>query len=415
MSWIQLSASAGIAIGCLIANGVVQAQKPTPVSQLAVDVLSLKSGRTVRGAIIESAPDGTLLVAVCRDWLQHANPDLFQKAVTKEADTQQRVLEQLRDRLQKQLAIPGQEARLTFFLQQQLEKTEAALSPQKSAKPLQFLWVELEQHSINKITRPSAERQRIAMWAWSESLASVETRDAQDLQRELKQRMIDSAIAPPDLANRLPPRPQDEREWSVRLAIVEFAYSKALEFQGTRDLLVKVERDNQAVDLAPILSKTLKSQVDSLLKDLLGDSPTVAADNRDWLKSAMQEADKDAVRGFRATRVEIPTDGQRATVEVVFVVKMPNSTWDIVWSHREIQDATKPRAELEARITSDPQVKKALDTVKSVGLGVDDQVQQAIRFGAATMAAQEIANARFFEFRDRYTKQLAGPPLAIPK
>ena len=45
----------------------------------------------------------------------------------------------------------------------------------------------------------------------------------------------------------------------------------------------------------------------------------------------------------------------------------------------------------------------------------DDQVRQAIRFGAATMAAQQAADAWFFEFRDRYLKQLDSPLLMWAK
>ena len=56
-------------------------------------------------------------------------------------------------------------------------------------------------------------------------------------------------------------------------------------------------------------------------------------------------------------------------------------------------------------------MKKALETMKSLGLGAEDQVQQAIRFGAATMAAQQAVDARFFEFRARYVKHLDSPPL----
>jgi hypothetical protein len=56
-----------------------------------------------------------------------------------------------------------------------------------------------------------------------------------------------------------------------------------------------------------------------------------------------------------------------------------------------------------------------LEAVNSFGIGADDQVRQAVRFGAATMSAQQAADARFFEFRDRYTRRLDGPPLVWSK
>jgi hypothetical protein len=103
-------------------------------------------------------------------------------------------------------------------------------------------------------------------------------------------------------------------------------------------------------------------------------------------------------------------------VQSVFVARIntgpqAQSNWETIWSHRETADATKPRAETEVRIANDPQVKQALDAVKKLGLGAEDQIQQAIRFGAATMAAQQTADSRFFEFRDRHLKHLDGPPL----
>ena len=176
--------------------------------------------------------------------------------------------------------------------------------------------------------------------------------------------------------------------------------------------------------MAPVIEKVLRGQVRSFLKGLTGqvspaktkpESNNVAL-NKGWLKSAIAEADKLNVTGFRATRVELNVEGRQVAVQSVFVVRLGSgpreqAVWETIWSHRETADATQPRAELEARITNDPQVKQALDKVKSLNLGADDQIDQAIRFGAATMAAQQTADARFFEFRDRYLKHLDGPPL----
>jgi hypothetical protein len=38
-------------------------------------------------------------------------------------------------------------------------------------------------------------------------------------------------------------------------------------------------------------------------------------------------------------------------------------------------------------------------------------VETAVRFGAATMEAQQRADDRFYAFKDRYTEKLDGPPL----
>lgn len=414
----RLAVFAVVACSLLGSPAAAQGSKFVPVSQLAVDVVSLKSGKSVRGAVVKIEANGSLTMAVSREWLEHAYPDLYHTAVSHEADLQKKVAEQLQTRLKKQLQSRPNEPRLVFFLKQELERAEALLARGKPAKPPQFLWLDVEHDTIAKVTRAPADRQRVAMWAWGERLSNVETRDAFDLNRELKQNKIDANASPPDLSDRLAPRLQDDREWSARMAVIEYVLAKPLDFQGTGDVLVRADADRKLVDLAPVLSKVLTSQVDSLLKDLTGEGrPPIAAPANDsgWLKSATTEAEADSINGLRATRVEVKVDGNQATVQTAFAARMPNGTWEVVWSHRETQDATKQRAEAEAKIVGDPQVKQVLDAVKSFGLGAEDQVRQAIRFGAATMAAQQAADARFFEFRDRYVKQLDSPPLSWTK
>ena len=397
-------------------QAAAQGSKSIPVSQLAVDVVTLKSGKSVRGAVMKMEADGVLTIAVSRDWLKQAIPDLYQKSISNEAELRKQVAEQLQSRLKKQLQTPPTAPRLLFFLKQELDRAESQRAHEQPAES-QFVWLDLEHDSITKVTRAPADRQRLAMWAWSERVPNVETRDAHDLERNLKQSKIDVTSVPPDLSDRLAPRLQDDREWAARMAIVEYTLGKSLDFQGTGDVLVRTDVEHKAVDLVPVLSKVLQSQVDSLLKDLTGESRSgiASTNDSDWLKSASHEADVATVRGLRATRVEVKLDGNQAIVQTAFAARMPNGTWEIVWSHRESQDSTKPRVDAEAKIAGDPQVKQVLDTVKSFGLGADDQVRRAIRFGAATMAAQQAADAKFFQFRDRYAKHLDSPPLAWPK
>ena len=411
---VLFACAAGLLWNSLAAG---QVARSVPVSQLAVDVVSLKSGKDVRGAIVKADMNGSLTVAVSRDWLKQAAPDLYQQAVSKETDLRTQVGGQLQGRLKKRLETPPKEPRLAFFLKQELERAEGLLARETPTEPPQFLWLELEHDSIITVTRAPANRQRLAMWAWSERLSNVETREALELERELKQRKIDATTPAPDLSDRLAPRLQEDREWMARMAIVEYTLDKSIDFQGAGEVLVRTDEKLKGLDLAPVLTKVLQSQVDSLLKDLTGEGRPSAASAKDvdWLKSATRLADAASMHGLRATRVEVKVDGNQAIVQTVFAARMPNGNWEVVWSHRENQDATKPRADVEARIAADPQVKQVLNTVKSFGLGADDQVRQAIRFGAATMAAQQAADASFFEFRDRYLRHLDGPPLTWMK
>ena len=91
---------------------------------------------------------------------------------------------------------------------------------------------------------------------------------------------------------------------------------------------------------------------------------------------------------------------------------MPNGTWETIWSHEAARDVSAVRRDLVDRIAKDPQVRKAGDMIRSLGLSVNqDTFDLALRFGAATMDAQQAADSRFFEFRDRYLTHLDGPPI----
>lgn len=405
----------GLGPACALA----QSAKSVPLSQLGVDVVSFKSGKSVRGAILKSAANGSVTMAVPREWLQKTNPELLARLTTDEAALQREAWEQLRDRLTKLLATPSASQRSVVFMELELERVEKLLAQAVLPEPPQFVWFEAKRESIAKVTPSVPDRQRIVLWAWGERLKEVETRDVADLTRELKQKEIDATKQPPDLSDQLAARPQDEREWGTRLALVEYAFGTPLDFQGTADVLVKANDSRDLKDMAPVIAKVLRGQVDSFLKDLTGGgrpAKSKSASNNDWLKSAIRDAEQIKATGFRATRVDLNVEGRQTTVQSAFVVRVgtglqEQAQWETIWSHRETADATKPRAETEARIANDPQVKQALDKVKSLGLGAEDQIQQAIRFGAATMAAQQTVDSRFFEFRDRYLKHLDGPPL----
>jgi hypothetical protein len=110
-------------------------------------------------------------------------------------------------------------------------------------------------------------------------------------------------------------------------------------------------------------------------------------------------------------RVDLNLRGGQASVHSVFAARLDNGTWQIIWSGRESQDAARQRPDAEATINDDPQVKSALSSLKSLGIGADDQIHRAIRFGAATMEAQKAVDRGFFTFEEPLLRHLDGPPL----
>src|SRR6185436_13275755 len=114
-------------------------------------------------------------------------------------------------------------------------------------------------------------------------------------------------------------------------------------------------------------------------------------------------AEQEDAGGFRVTRVTPDATGGRATVETRFVALLPGGRWETVWRDTETVEAARADKDRVERIERDPQIKQVLELIRAAGLGDGEtQLQSALRYGAATMQAQEAADARFLEFRDRY-------------
>jgi hypothetical protein len=380
----------------------------------AVDMVTLKSGKRLRGAIVHSSQDGSLTMAVSRNWLRKTSPDLYEKRTKIEANVRLAALKQLRDRIDQSRAGVPDDSRLAAFLRSERKRTERMLLETAPHDDRQFIWLDLTNKEVAKIRPASGSNRRIAGWSWYERLANVEIRDWNELADELRQKGINSDQPLPDLSDRFPIRLQDDREWRARFALVVYALDKPLDFQGTGDRIVRADRAPNAKDTGPLIAKALGGQVDALVKDLLseGRSTALRAESPDdWLKSAYPQAVQQKAPAFRATRVDLNLGGRQASVYSVFVVQMENGEWKVVWSDRATEDGSKERAAIESTIANDPQVKSALANFSSLGVSADDQVRQAIRFGAATMAAQQTVDSRFFQFETPLLQHLDGPPL----
>jgi hypothetical protein len=404
-------------------SGWADSRPNTAALRLAVDLVKLKSGKILRGTIARSEPDGSLTMAVARDWLRKADAKMLTSVEADEAHTQKAALEQLRERIKQELPGFPEESGVATFLRVELKRVEKLLADQGTGERSQFVWVELTRKQVSRVATASVDRKRIAAWSWFEQLPNVETRDVDDLTRELKRRRIDPNQLLPDLTDRLPPRLQDDREWSARMALVTYGLGKPLDFQGAGNMLVRADRAKNE-DMGALIGKVFGGQMDSLLKDLLSENSAGSAPAREngagggqakaptaWLDSAIREAERDKARAFRATRVDLGLERRQATVESAFVTRLSTGKWEVIWSDRDTEDGSKERAGMESNIAADPQVKAALGILKSLGSGADDQVNSAIRFGAATMAAQDTVNHRFSAFEEPYLKRLDGPPL----
>jgi len=248
--------------------------------------------------------------------------------------------------------------------------------------------------------------------AWRERLDRPEYRTVTDLAGELRDRGIDVKKASADLSDRLPSRLDDERQWAARRAIVEYQYRRTIDFQGTGGMLIRTDTMQGQADSMPLVAQIMRTQLAGGLQELLEPRRHRSADSRSQLEPATREAEREGALGVRVTRIRQDILRGRATVESRFLGRMPDGTWETVWLHAETRDTSKVQQERIHRIQQDPQVRQVQQVIQTLGLNVDTNAfQTALRFGAATMEAQEAANGRFYEFRDTYLERLDRPPL----
>lgn len=406
----------------VLAPTVLWAAQKLTDSERCVDKVFLREGITLYGAILGRSSDGTLTMAVQREWLQ-AKSKRFYEQQTASEDTAKN-LETLRDRIRdwlqevsQQKNLPDRPVNLPLqqYLREQLEKAEkklAAARQNPQAPKSQFILVKIPAERVQRgYSQPEADR-RVALAAWKLKLADVEEKSTEDLREELRERNIDPAKLEVDLSDRLPARADDERQWAARRAIVEHQFWMSLEFQGTKDYLVETGRERP--DLTKLLPKILNQELTRQLGELLGTPGGVASRKTDPIAEATKIADENQYSSVVVMRLDQNLKRNQVSVETMLLAKMPGGEWERVWSHVEQADASQTRKAVEDELADHEQIKQIRDAVKALGLpGVDNQMTIAIRFGAATMETQQKAREALDAFVKRYGEELDRPPLIL--
>jgi len=387
--------------------------KPAAQGSSVVDIVVLKSGRTLRGLIARQDPKASLLLIVSRPWFVNANPTAATTAIKENTDAQRLGWTQTRQRIVERQKVGEQPPGMVFFLDQELQRLDRLLDDPPPTE-LEFLWIEIRPAAISKVTRASDERRQIAAHAWNAKLPNVETTDATSLRKELLAQGVNPDLPSHDFTDHLPVRLQSDQEWAARLALVEHTLIEPLNFQGMGDVLTRVS-DGQAASLSDVIPQLLQQQFQSLLKELSLENPPVEKSKSQsaWLTNAIRQAEKLHRRGFRVTRLELDAAGSRVRVESKFIARVAENQWRTLWTMTEVEDGTKARPQAEARIEEDPQLKALKESLDSLGLIDAESLRKAVRFGAATMSAQQRVDNAFETFRETYTRSLDRPPLQL--
>ncbi len=403
----------------LVAPAVTAQSRRTAVNNSAgcVDVATLRQGKALRGLVVsgDGNANSPWLMAVERAAVQQDNPPLYQRATKSEVQKANQAYEDLKKRIEAELAQPDLNLGYKNFLDGELQRFVAAQAALQANQELKtrFMWVELTNKECSNMRRATPEGRRVAVWAWSEDLADVTRRDRGDLERELKEIDVDVQLRLPDLSKELPPRPESEESWLARLAWVRYTLVRGVDFQGARGVYLQAGQGRAvgAAEIGPLMQKMMNGSLESLIAEL--DPAAKAAkpnSNGNWFSSVTAQVESLGKKEFRITRLDEDPSGQAATVETAFVVKLPQRGWQIVWSSKQTRQAADVDAATEQQLANDPQIKAALSFVSALGVGAAAEIKKAIRYGAATMAAQKAADSEFLHMRDRMIDRLDGPP-----
>jgi hypothetical protein len=380
---------------------------PAEAKRLAVDVLWLKGGDELRGAVVDRESNGTLLMAVRRDWLRQARPKRFADEEAAESIRLRQADEQLLERIDAWLARRPEDSALRGVLTIERERCEARLA-EEPVERAEFLLIRVPAEDLRRSLLQPPERRRVADIAWQLRLENVETTAPQRLEAALAERFKDWRSLEPDLSERIPPLLQDDDEWAARVAVWEYTHLQACDFQGTDRLVVRTDSAAARPDVMSVIGPALQDAVASQLADLLdpvgGQSPQDS-----WRTTATAAATKAQLPACRVTRANIDTAAMNGTVACDFLVRQPEGTWETLWRDRAATELESVTAGDLDRLRNDPQVQSVQKAF--AGLGVEGDLDRALRFGAAVQVAQQTIDGRFLAFRDRFTRSLSGPPL----
>lgn len=412
---------------CLVASSLLiqattipsaRAQLPqVDDSRLGVDSLRLVGGTRFYGFLLSKNPDRSLNFAVERAWLESTHPELYAKQVQAELDSRGKSQELLVERIRDWMKARSDDQQLVGYLQSQLHKIESAETEAHAST--RFTVMEFTSDQVQELKIAPAANRKIAGLAYSHQLGRIVQTPASILRRQLEKQNVDVVAEQVDLSADVPSvRIESDRQWAARKALVEFQLRESLEYQGTATTLLRKGEEN--ADVGTLLGQMLGGNgggldaISQLGADLgLPEFKPRPDSARDWWKKVTREAEADGFIGVLITRMNQSISSPNVTVENWFFAKESAGKWfPVVRMRSTSSTANQTQARID-RIKQDPQIQSITDALSGLGFQVGNQLDQALRHGAATQEALEDANSEFYLFLSRQIRALDGPPITL--
>ncbi len=398
-----------------LVTSICTAQLPQVAdSRLGVDSLKLTSGAKLYGFVLSQQPDRSLDLAVERKWLEATHPTIAADFVRYDEERSQKIFEQGWMRIKRWMGERQQDQGLLIFLEKELMRFEFLKDNPDSTK--WFVRIALTANEYRELSVQPAERRRIAGLAWQHHVAGPTTTPVSQLEKQLVAQGVDLKTASVNLAEQVSPAEETDRQWAARLALVEYQQREPLDYQGTGTVLM---RKSETPNFGAIIGQMLGSgsgldAIGKLGAELGLPEFKQLQQPQDWWKQATTEAERDGFRGVLIMRLQQSQLAPDVAVELTFMAMENPGHWFVLKQLKTTASADQQAAERVQQIQSDPQIKNVLDTLKGVGLSVDQSlIEQALRHGAATQQALQNAQGLFNEFLLQYTRALDSAPVPL--
>ena len=384
-------------LGVLPSFGWAQAATP------AAEVVKLTTGEEIRGIVLGQSANRRLWMVAQRQWLQRVQPGLLEKCDKEGIEREGQIrLDLSRRILNWRDGLTADQEGIRTFLEDELKSWEAKVEPTKG----QLVLIGLKPTQIKKWEPRMAPIRQLVMLAMQERVQGLEERTALELIKDLKGLGLEPGRDRANILDRIPPFPiEDDSDWLARKALLTFQMGRVLQLQGSGDLLVEQPKPGAANGVEGLLVQMIPKFLNKALGDILGAPSAPKA----WQPVAIQMGEAAKVDMIRVIRVEPDLANRRMMVEDTILGKTGPGRWVVVWQTQLLADGNRARPSAEAIIKSDPQIAPLLKA--AAALGADAQINEAIRFGAATMELQAEANQKFGQFLKLSTKRLDGVPL----
>jgi hypothetical protein len=381
---------------------------------LGVDSIKT-SERQLYGFTLGMRADKSIDCAIDRKWLEATYPKVVAEMDANEDKTVQD-LKQLRiDRLKAWIKDrdKDQYIRLKIYLEGQLETLEAF---QPTTERSEFILLNIEPAKLVRLIPAKPENRRIAGVAFKHNIKDVTTTSTMVLERKLKELGVDPKNETFDLSTKLPKFVREsEKQWSIRQALVEHEVHEAVELQGTGNMLmgpedrpdpmvlIKGMQSTQGLDMFRELAKEMRLDIGEKMQ---------ADEKEQWRKIAIEKAEKKNSRGVLVLRLQQNLYAGASKVSATFLVKGSDDKWFDVYHSEHENDGSKASSEELDKMRSDPTIQRLLPMIEA--LGGKEQIEFALRKGAATQLAMSEAREKFSEFKSTYSRDILSPPPPEP-